>query len=120
MSGLNKQLQEAISYGRQQGLQEAHQYNSYGQLDEAKIPWWLRRIPGWAGRGLTRLSPYLLPLEFLPGGIVYDSADNIADDLTDDEFTGPSGQPIDHRKMTPRQLTTHNQRIFGMNPGNKF
>jgi len=115
MSGLNKELQEAIFYGRQQGLQEAHQYNSYGQLDEG-IPWWLRGI----GRGLNRLSPWLLPLEFLPGGLVYDAADNIADDLTDDEFTGPSGRPIDHRKMSPKDQTTHQLRQFQMNPGTKF
>ncbi len=51
---------------------------------------------------------------------VYSDAQQIATDLTKDEFTGPGGKRVDHSKMTPAQLAAHNMRNFTANPGTKF
>ena len=76
-------------------LREAYQNNFYNQLDEDIVPKRVKDAVRWFGRGLQRVSPFLVPLEFLPGGLVYDGTQGAYD------FMKPATDGTDYREMTP-------------------
>lgn len=95
-------------------LREAYQNNSYNQLDESSVWDGVKTVGGYVGkgargigRGLYRLSPWFTPLEFLPGGLVYDGTQGAYD------FMKPATDGTDYREMAPdpRYYVNPNQPI---------